>query len=192
MAMAWPSDMQGRCLKHPDRRPSPGVCSVCLKERLVHLSHCKPSSYSSASLSTSYSHYSYSPSSSESSTRSTPPLPPASSWAPPHEEGEEHEPGPSSLMSKEGTRLSERAGRLWPLRRSRSAAYEVKRPVAAEPTKKTVGGGAGGGGLWSMLMMKGRKEAAEEKGKGKGKGKGRTWRFGQSKTVKDIAFLGVR
>ncbi|CAN6480055.1 unnamed protein product [Victoria cruziana] len=186
MAMAWSSDLQGSCLKHPERRPSPGVCSVCLKERLVHLSNCKPSSYSSASLSTSYSHYSYSPSSSESSTRSTVPPPAASSWAPPDEEGEEYEPGPSSLMSKEAMRLSGRAGRLWPLRRSRSAAYEVKRPVASEKTKKAVGGGAGGGGLWSLLMMKGRKEGAVEKGKGRG------WRFGQSKTVKDISFLGVR
>ncbi|KAL1536855.1 hypothetical protein AAHA92_29436 [Salvia divinorum] len=32
------------CKKHPKHRQSPGVCSVCLREKLSHLSNCDDSS----------------------------------------------------------------------------------------------------------------------------------------------------
>ncbi|CAN6466899.1 unnamed protein product [Victoria cruziana] len=188
MAMPWTSSTEahgGRCLKHPDRRPSPGVCSLCLKERLAHLSSCKPSSSSSASLSPNSHHSSLSTSSSFLDCSSSSPSSPAH---PPCFAGAAAQPRTqmSYLISKEG-RFTERSGRLWPLRRSSSAALEVKRSSVEKKQKKAAGGNDGGGnGLWSLLLLKRRKEVAGEEKAG-----GRSWRLAHPKTVKDILPLGV-
>ncbi|XP_031497433.1 uncharacterized protein LOC116262321 [Nymphaea colorata] len=194
MAMPWTSssDAYGsRCLKHPDRRPSPGVCSLCLKERLAHLSSCKPSYSSSASLSLSSpnSHHSSRSTSSSfldysSSSPSTPSRPPpaSSSCA-----AAQPRSRMSYLIHKEG-RFTERSGRLWPLRRSSSAAFEVKKSNLEKKQKKIASGdGGGGNGLWSLLLLKRRKEVAEEDQKARS----RSWRLTHPKTVKDIIPLGV-
>ncbi|KAK2659807.1 hypothetical protein Ddye_006340 [Dipteronia dyeriana] len=44
-----PTKPELRCKKHPKHRQSPGVCSVCLREKLSQLSSCSTSSSSSRS-----------------------------------------------------------------------------------------------------------------------------------------------
>ncbi|XP_014500588.2 uncharacterized serine-rich protein C215.13 [Vigna radiata var. radiata] len=67
--------LHARCKKHPKHRQSPGVCSLCLRDKLSQLSSDSPSSSSSrktnsisSSPSSSVSSYSSSPSSSASPT----------------------------------------------------------------------------------------------------------------------------
>ncbi|WVZ18850.1 hypothetical protein V8G54_006172 [Vigna mungo] len=71
--------LHARCKKHPKHRQSPGVCSLCLRDKLSQLSSDSPSSSSSrktnsissspsSSVSSSVSSYSSSPSSSASPT----------------------------------------------------------------------------------------------------------------------------
>ncbi|XXG86464.1 hypothetical protein AAC387_Pa11g1356 [Persea americana] len=53
--------MEGRCKKHPKHRQSPGVCSLCLRERLSQLSSSSSSSSNTKfSVSCSSSHSSLS------------------------------------------------------------------------------------------------------------------------------------
>ncbi|KAL5558924.1 hypothetical protein UlMin_035135 [Ulmus minor] len=44
-AGAGSSKPDGRCKKHPKHRQAPGVCSLCLRERLSHLKRASNSSY---------------------------------------------------------------------------------------------------------------------------------------------------
>ncbi|KAK9165764.1 hypothetical protein Scep_000955 [Stephania cephalantha] len=74
--MGWAGSEMMRCKKHPKHKQSPGVCSVCLGEKLSSLTSTKTSTSSSSSISNAYifnsSSMSSSLSSAMSSSRSSP------------------------------------------------------------------------------------------------------------------------
>lgn len=125
--MAW-SELEIVCKKHPDHRQQPGVCSICLREKLSHLSNLSPSpsqmirtivAVSSLSANSSYT----------SSTSITPPI---------HQRHRRHASTGGSL----GFIISRTAGGL---KKSRSIAFIATSEEEDEKhTKK--------GGFWKKLI----------------------------------------
>ncbi|KAK9130118.1 hypothetical protein Sjap_010605 [Stephania japonica] len=70
--MGWPGSEMMRCKTHPKHRQSPGVCSICLREKLSHLSSTKTSTSSITYISNSSSVSSSPSSAMSSSCRSSP------------------------------------------------------------------------------------------------------------------------
>ncbi|PWA72211.1 hypothetical protein CTI12_AA272860 [Artemisia annua] len=122
------------CKKHTDHQQSPGVCSLCLRERLIKISGSSSSHAHVSNVSSSSSSSSISSVSSVSSSR-------ASSNVPSNT---------ASPMHKSQTRTKiydvEGKGYLSFLRKSRSVAFVSEKSVQNDGRKKK------GDGFWSKLM----------------------------------------
>ncbi|PON46775.1 hypothetical protein PanWU01x14_248700 [Parasponia andersonii] len=140
----------GRCKRHPKHRQSPGVCSLCLRERLSQLNKMDPTSSSrritsaasGSSTTSSLSSYYSSESEDEESECESP-----MQYCRYRYGGYNHRKG-SSSNSVSSFMLSGNNV----LKKSRSLAFVSRREERSDGDRQRRAGGGGGGGFWSKLI----------------------------------------
>ncbi|KAL4570522.1 hypothetical protein LXL04_026178 [Taraxacum kok-saghyz] len=146
------------CKKHPTHQQSPGVCSLCLRERLSKISGSSSLAVKNVSSSSSSSSISYVSSVSSSHGSSNAPSNTA-----------------SPMHNQRKTYNVERKGYLSFLRKSRSMAFVGENVVEINEKKKK------SNGFWSKLMGLKRRDTQK-----RSKEKGSSSRLMHSKTMREM------